>query len=96
MTNVYNFLLGALLGFVACKYFACKANATDEFVSLKNIRRGIANQWYTATIAIQDGKYLVRLTGKETDGDISDAYYPITEETYNALKADGVPEESTL
>lgn len=70
------------------------AGMDDDYVSLENIRKGISRGWYAATLlTTADGKRAVRLTGKRTDGSYSNDIYPVTEETYNALMADGLQVE---
>lgn len=93
MKNLTTFILGVVAGWVVAKTLS--SGNGSEFISLENIRRGIANQWYSAKLAIKDGVYYVRLTGKETDGEVSDGYYPILPSTYEALLQDGIEEEKS-
>lgn len=64
---------------------------TDTMPTLDNLKRGIANGWYTAELVIVDGKQAVRLSGKLTDSKYYSDVYPITEEVANELCAMGVP-----
>lgn len=74
-------IAGVAIGWIAKSILSGNA----DYISLENIRRGIKNSWYTAKLANKDGNFYVRLTGKETDGDVSDGYYPITEQTFQTL-----------
>lgn len=64
---------------------------TDPAPSLENLKRGIANGWYTAQLTSVDGKLAVRLSGKRTDGKLYSDVYPITPEVAEQLKQMGVP-----
>lgn len=64
---------------------------TDPMPTLDNLKRGIANGWYTAELVIVDGKQAVRLSGKLIDGKYYSDVYPITEEVATELRAMGVP-----
>ena len=52
---------------------------SDPAPTLENLKRGIANGWYTAEITTVEGKTAVRLSGKLTDGTFYQDVYPITE-----------------
>ena len=62
---------------------------SDTPVSLENVRKGVARGWYTAQLCKVDGKPAVKLSGTANGKPYSD-YYPVTQATWNALKADGV------
>ena len=76
----------------------CKTKCSSgDTISLENIRRGIAEGWYTVKICSapnQSGvvEYYAILTGKNTDGGAEETVQTITASIYEALKADGVPE----
>lgn len=94
MKDLLLIIAGGVLGWSLSKRLAGNTPTTD-YISLDNIRRGIENMWYSAKAIVRRGEeYLVRLVGTNTDGSTSNAYYPITKDTYYALLADGVPEET--
>lgn len=64
---------------------------TDPMPTLDNLKRGIANGWYTAQLTMVNGQQAVRLSGKLTDGREYSDVYPITVEVANELRAMGVP-----
>ena len=41
---------------------------TDASPALENLKRGIANGWYTAELTVVNGQQAVRLSGKLTNG----------------------------
>ena len=63
---------------------------SDQAPTLENLKRGIANGWYTAEITTVDGKTAVRLSGKLTDGAYYQDVYPISAEAANELRMMGV------
>lgn len=63
---------------------------TDPMPSLENIRMGIRRGWYTAVLKRMYGKPFVVLSGKDTNGEQTTDIYPISEQTFKALKNDGV------
>lgn len=63
----------------------------DPAVALDNLKRGIANGWYTAQLTMVDGKQAVRLSGKLINGKQFSDVYPITPEVAAELKQMGVP-----
>ena len=65
----------------------------DPEVSLENIRRGVANGWYSAVLTHVDGMPAVRLSGRLQDGSEYADVYPISEADYQQLLTDGTPEE---
>ena len=65
------------------------AGMNDAETTLANIRRGVANGWYSCVLTRVNGKPAVRLSGKSTDGNTYSDVYPVSEETWQTLKADG-------
>lgn len=63
---------------------------TDPMPTLDNLKRGIANGWYTAKLTTFDGQQAVELSGKLTDGTPYVDIYPITEYVANELRKIGV------
>lgn len=63
----------------------------DPEVALDNIKRGIANGWYTAQLTTIDGRQAVRLSGKLINGKQYSDVYPITPEVAAELRKMGVP-----
>lgn len=63
---------------------------TDPMPTLDNLKRGIANGWYTAKLTTFDGQQAVELSGKLTDGTPYVDIYPITIEIANELRKIGV------
>ena len=64
---------------------------SDPAPTLENLKRGIANGWYTAQLTMVDGKQAVRLSGKLINGKQFSDVYPITTEVATELKQMGVP-----
>lgn len=64
---------------------------TDPMPTLDNIKRGIANGWYTAKLTTFDGQQAVELSGKLINGQQYSDVYPITPEIAAELKQMGVP-----
>lgn len=62
----------------------------DPEVALDNLKRGIANGWYTAQLTTIDGQQAVRLSGKLTNGKQYSDVYPITPEVAAELRKMGV------
>ena len=90
MKSTLLYLFGVLSGV----YIARRISARSSYTSLENIRRGVQNKWYRAESVKKDGSmYYVRLVGQDTEGIVSDGYYPITEETFISLTEDGVHQE---
>lgn len=64
---------------------------TDAPLDLNNILMGVSRGWYTARAEELAGwGYVVWLTGKKADGEPVEDVYPISKQTYEALKAQGV------
>ena len=61
----------------------------DTPVSIDNIRRGVANGWYTCTLVMVDGIPAVHLTGKTSNGQPYSDVFPITQADWDTLKAEG-------
>ena len=61
----------------------------DTPVSIDNIRRGVANGWYTCTLVVVDGKPAVHLSGRTSDGKQYSDVYPITQADWDTLRAEG-------
>jgi len=82
------FLLGTVAGFVLAK----ELNISSRYISLANIRRGVENEWYTLDYISGSGfnGYYVKLTGKETDGEITSSWYEVSKSTWETLKNEGV------
>ena len=63
---------------------------TDAAPALENLKRGIANGWYTAELTMVDGQQAVRLSGKLTNGKQYSDVYPVTTEVAQELRKMGV------
>lgn len=63
---------------------------TDPMPTLDNLKRGIANGWYTAKLTTINGQQAVELSGKLTNGQFYADVYPISAETANELRKIGV------
>ena len=63
---------------------------TDAAPALENLKRGIANGWYTAELTMVNGQQAVRLSGKLTNGKQYTDVYPITPEVAKELRKMGV------
>lgn len=61
----------------------------DTPVSIENIRRGVANGWYTCVLTRVNDSPAVRLSGKVVNGKQFTDVYPITEADWQTLKAEG-------
>ena len=86
-------LLLAALGFGAYWLYKHKACKSSDEISLENLRMGIANGWYEVKLfAGENGKYFAIISGQDTDGNDIQTTKDISQATYEALKADGVPE----
>lgn len=62
----------------------------DAAPTLENLKRGIANGWYTAELVMVDGQQAVRLSGKLTNGRQYSDVYPVTPEVAQELRKMGV------
>lgn len=63
----------------------------DAAPTLENLKRGIANGWYTAQLTMVNGQQAVRLSGKLTNGTPYSDVYPVTPQVAEELKQMGVP-----
>ena len=61
----------------------------DTPVSIDNIRKGVARGWYTAVLVRVNGKPAVRLSGIAGDGKPYTDVFPITQEDFDTLQAEG-------
>lgn len=62
----------------------------DPMPTLDNLKRGIANGWYTAKLTTVNGQQAVELSGKLTDGTFYADVYPISPEVAKELRKIGV------
>lgn len=73
--------------------FVRKAKGTsgmnDTEVSIDNIRRGVANGWYTCILCRVEGKPAVKLSGKDASGNSYEDVYPVSESTWQTLASEG-------
>ena len=65
----------------------------DDPVSIENIRRGVANGWYTCVLTRVNGIPAVRLSGRTADGNTYTDVFAVTEEDWQTLKKEGYAEE---
>lgn len=65
----------------------------DDPVSIENIRRGVANGWYTCVLTRVDNIPAVRLSGRTADGKTYTDVFAVTEEDWQALKKEGYEEK---
>ena len=65
----------------------------DDPVSIENIRRGVANGWYTCVLTRVNGIPAVRLSGRTADGKTYTDVFAVTEEDWQTLKKEGYAEE---
>lgn len=63
---------------------------SDRPLNLDNILMGVERGWYKARTTKTSFGYAVYLSGTKADGTETTDIYPISEETYNALKAKGI------
>ena len=84
-------LLGILLvgGLLIKKAAAPASGMSDSPVSIDNIRRGVANGWYTAQLTRVNGQPAIRLSGTRTDDTQFVDVYPISENDWQTLKKEG-------
>ena len=81
-------LLGGLLIRQAAK---STSGMNDPRPTLDNIRRGVANGWYTAQLTRVNGQPAIRLSGTRTDDTQFVDVYPISENDWQTLKKEGFP-----
>ena len=65
----------------------------DDPVSIENIRRGVANGWYTCVLTRVNGIPAVRLSGRTADSKDYTDVFAVTEEDWQTLKKEGYAEE---
>lgn len=65
---------------------------SDKPVSIENIRRGVAQGWYTAKLTHVSGQPAIILSGRTADGKVFSDVYPIAQSDWDALKAEGYAE----
>ena len=61
----------------------------DDPVSIENIRRGVANGWYTCVLTRVNNIPAVRLSGRTADGKNYMDVFAVTEEDWKTLKKEG-------
>ena len=83
------FVAAALIAAAAKPVSKEMSGMEDTPVLIDNIRRGVANGWYTCTLLVVDGIPAVRLSGRTADGKSYSDVYPITAEDWNVLQNDG-------
>lgn len=59
---------------------------TDPMPTLENLKRGIANGWYTAKLTTINGQQAVELSGKLTNGQFFADVYPISPDVAEEIK----------
>ena len=73
--------------------FIRKAEGTsgmnDTEATIDNIRRGVANGWYTCVLSRIEGKPAVKLSGKDASGNDYEDVYPVSESTWQTLAGEG-------
>lgn len=89
--NYYLLAAGAAALFLLCRSKRPTGlKESDSEVSIENIRRGVANGWYTAELWRNlSGEPFVILTGNTADGNDYVGTYPIAEEDWQTLKSEG-------
>lgn len=66
----------------------------DNPVSIENIRRGVANGWYTCVLTRVNNIPAVRLSGRTADGKIYTDVFAVTEGDWQTLKKEGYKVEA--
>lgn len=92
MDGIIIFGLLLLGGALIARSAKATAGMDDTPVSIDNIRKGVARGWYSCVLTRVDGKPAVRLIGTTTDGEATADVYPITENDWQTLKAEGYKE----
>ena len=82
--------LGAALAWKLLSKQKSVGKMSDIAPTLENLKRGIANGWYTAQLTMVNGQQAVRLSGKLINGKHFSDVYPITPEVAAELKRMGV------
>lgn len=83
--------LGAVFAWKLLSKQKSVGKMSDLAPTLENLKRGIANGWYTAQLTMVNGQQAVRLSGKLTNGQKYSDVYPVTPEVAAELKQMGVP-----
>ena len=87
------YVLLGLVALVAAVIVGSKQKAVDGLeddpVDADKIRMGVKNGWYNCQLTIINGQPAVRLSGRTTDGNSVVDYFFITQDDWNALKAEG-------
>lgn len=88
-------LLGILLvgGLLLKKAASPASGMSDTPVSLDNIRKGVERGWYKARLTRVNGQPAIYLYGLNTAGQEYGDTYPISENDWQTLKAEGYKEE---
>lgn len=93
--KTYTPIIATIAVAIGLLFIANKQNGVgkmdDPAVALDNLKRGIANGWYTAQLTMVNGQQAVRLSGKLTNGKPYSDVYPITPEVAAELKQMGIP-----
>ena len=83
-------ILGIAFAAIAGRKSQASMNGMEDTpVSIDNIRKGVANGWYTALLTTVDGIPAVRLSGKTAAGKDFTDVYPIRPEDWQTLKSEG-------
>lgn len=91
MESIILIAMVAAIAMAACKNK--NVSGMEQTVSIENIKRGVANGWYTAVLTVApDGRKAVRLTGKTQDGSTYTDIYSISNQDYATLLAEGYPQ----
>lgn len=93
--KTYTPIIATIAVAIGLLFIANKQNGVgkmdDPAVALDNLKRGIANGWYTAQLTMVNGQQAVRLSGKLINGMPYSDVYPITPEVASELKQMGIP-----
>lgn len=93
--KTYTPIIATIAVAIGLLFIANKQNGVgkmdDPAVALDNLKRGIANGWYTAQLTMVNGQQAVRLSGKLINGTHFSDVYPITPEVAAELKQMGIP-----
>ena len=79
----------ALLAAAARPSEAAVFGMEDKPVDAAQIRRGVQNGWYEAVLVRVDGKPAVRLSGRLANGSDFTDVFPITQDDFDSLQAEG-------
>ena len=86
-------IIGLLLlgGALIARSAKATAGMDDTPVSLDNIRKGVSRGWYKARLTRVNGQPAIYLYGLNTAGKEYGDTYPISENDWQTLKAEGYP-----